>query len=43
MVTGGPGQNMSLVHTGEVEFGMTTMGPAAESLQASARSHRVCR
>ena len=32
MVTGGPGQNMSLVHSGEVEFGMTTMGPAAESI-----------
>ncbi|MEM8849479.1 MAG: TAXI family TRAP transporter solute-binding subunit [Pseudomonadota bacterium] len=31
-VSGGPGQNMSLVHTGEVEFGMTTMGPAAESV-----------
>ena len=32
MVTGGPGQNMSLVHNGEVEFGMTTMGPAAEAV-----------
>ncbi|MEM6616400.1 MAG: TAXI family TRAP transporter solute-binding subunit [Pseudomonadota bacterium] len=31
-VSGGPGQNMSLVHEGEVEFGMTTMGPAAESV-----------
>ncbi|MEM0900382.1 MAG: TAXI family TRAP transporter solute-binding subunit [Pseudomonadota bacterium] len=31
-VSGGPGQNMSLVHAGEVEFGMTTMGPAAESI-----------
>ncbi|MEM6713004.1 MAG: TAXI family TRAP transporter solute-binding subunit, partial [Pseudomonadota bacterium] len=31
-VSGGPGQNMALVHTGEVEFGMTTMGPAAESI-----------
>jgi TRAP transporter TAXI family solute receptor len=31
-VTGGPGQNMSLVHNGETEFGMTTMGPAAESV-----------
>ncbi len=31
-VTGGPMQNMALVHTGEVAFGMTTMGPAAESL-----------
>ena len=25
-------QNMALVHTGEAAFGMTTMGPAAESL-----------
>ncbi len=31
-VTGGPGQNMALVHTGEVQFGMTTMGPAAEAV-----------
>jgi uncharacterized protein len=31
-VTGGPMQNMALVHTGELPFGMTTMGPAAESL-----------
>ncbi|MEY3002885.1 MAG: hypothetical protein RLZZ491_61 [Pseudomonadota bacterium] len=31
-VTGGPMQNMALVHTGEVQFGLTTMGPAAESL-----------
>lgn len=31
-VTGGPMQNMALVHTGNVQFGMTTMGPAAESL-----------
>lgn len=31
-VTGGPMQNMALVHTGEVAFGMTTNGPAAESL-----------
>ena len=30
-VTGGPMQNMALVHTGEAQFGMTTMGPAAES------------
>ncbi|HBB82738.1 MAG TPA: C4-dicarboxylate ABC transporter substrate-binding protein, partial [Sulfitobacter sp.] len=30
--TGGPMQNMALVHTGEAAFGMTTMGPAAESL-----------
>jgi TRAP transporter TAXI family solute receptor len=31
-VTGGPMQNMALVHSGEVQFGLTTMGPAAESL-----------
>ncbi|MGP1359047.1 TAXI family TRAP transporter solute-binding subunit [Roseicyclus sp.] len=30
-VTGGPMQNMALVHTGEAQFGLTTMGPAAES------------
>ena len=30
-VTGGPMQNMALVHTGDAAFGMTTMGPAAES------------
>lgn len=31
-VTGGPMQNMALVHTAELPFGMTTMGPAAESI-----------
>ncbi|MCY4305993.1 MAG: TAXI family TRAP transporter solute-binding subunit [Aestuariivita sp.] len=31
-VTGGPMQNMALVHTGDLGFGMTTMGPAAESI-----------
>ena len=30
-ITGGPMQNMALVHTGEAAFGMTTMGPARES------------
>ncbi|WP_349368091.1 TAXI family TRAP transporter solute-binding subunit [Salinarimonas sp.] len=34
-VTGGPMQNMALVHTGEAAFGMTTMGPARESLEGS--------
>ena len=29
-VTGGPMQNMALVHTGDAAFGMTTMGPARE-------------
>ncbi len=32
-VTGGPGQNMALVHTGDTQFGMTTMGPAAEAIR----------
>lgn len=32
-VTGGPGQNMALVHTGDAQFGMTTMGPAAEAIE----------
>ena len=31
-ITGGPMQNMALVHTGETAFGMTTLGPAAESI-----------
>jgi TRAP transporter TAXI family solute receptor len=31
-VTGGPMQNMALVHSGDLAFGMTTMGPAAESI-----------
>ncbi|MEM9437763.1 MAG: TAXI family TRAP transporter solute-binding subunit [Pseudomonadota bacterium] len=34
-VTGGPMQNMALVHTGDAQFGMTTMGPASESLQGT--------
>ena len=34
-VTGGPMQNMALVHTGEAAFGMTTMGPAAESINGT--------
>ncbi len=34
-VTGGPMQNMALVHTGEVQFGMTTMGPASESINGT--------
>ncbi|MFP4243560.1 MAG: TAXI family TRAP transporter solute-binding subunit [Ectothiorhodospira sp.] len=29
-VTGGPAQNMVLVHRGDLEFGMTTLGPAYE-------------
>jgi len=34
-VTGGPMQNMALVHTGDNAFGMTTMGPARESLNGT--------
>ncbi len=34
-VTGGPMQNMALVHAGQLAFGMTTMGPAAESIAGS--------
>lgn len=31
-VTGGPVQNLALVHTGDAEFGLTTTGPAADAL-----------
>lgn len=31
-VTGGPTQNLALVHTGDIALGLTTMGPAAEAL-----------
>lgn len=34
-VTGGPMQNMALVHNGDAAFGMTTMGPAAESIEGT--------
>ncbi|RVV97224.1 TAXI family TRAP transporter solute-binding subunit [Mesobaculum littorinae] len=34
-VTGGPMQNMALVHTGDLAFGMTTLGPARESMEGS--------
>ena len=34
-VTGGPMQNMALVHTGDAAFGMTTIGPARESLDGT--------
>ena len=30
-VTGGPTQNLALVHTGDIALGLTTMGPAAEA------------
>lgn len=31
-ITGGPVQNMALVHTGDLGFGLTTLGPASEAL-----------
>ncbi|WP_251975977.1 TAXI family TRAP transporter solute-binding subunit [Salinicola avicenniae] len=31
-ITGGPTQNMALVHSGDVALGLTTMGPAAQAL-----------
>lgn len=34
-VTGGPAQNMALVHTGQLPFGMVTMGPAREALDGN--------
>jgi len=34
-VTGGPMQNMALVHTGDLIFGLTTMGPARESMEGN--------
>ena len=34
-VTGGPMQNMALVHTGDLAFGLTTMGPARESIEGT--------
>ncbi len=32
-ITGGPMQNMALVHTGDLTFGLTTLGPARESME----------
>ena len=34
-ITGGPVQNMALVHTGDLKFGLTTMGPARESMDGN--------
>lgn len=34
-VTGGPMQNMALVSTGDLAFGMSTMGPARESMEGN--------
>ncbi|BBI58810.1 hypothetical protein HSBAA_01160 [Vreelandella sulfidaeris] len=32
-VTGGPTQNLALVHTGDMAFGLTTMGPASDAIK----------
>ncbi|MCE8016854.1 TAXI family TRAP transporter solute-binding subunit [Halomonas sp. MCCC 1A17488] len=32
-VTGGPTQNLALVHGGDVAFGLTTMGPASDAVK----------
>ncbi|MBT2774934.1 TAXI family TRAP transporter solute-binding subunit [Halomonas sp. ISL-60] len=32
-VTGGPTQNLALVHTGDMAFGLTTMGPASDAVK----------
>ena len=43
-VTGGPMQNMALVHTGELPFGMTTAGAGGGIDQRHQnRSHRAWR
>ncbi len=34
-VTGGPVQNAALVHTGQLEFGMVTMGPAKDAWEGN--------
>jgi len=34
-VTGGPTQNLASVHTGDLEFGLATMGPAREALDGN--------
>lgn len=34
-ITGGPMQNMALVHTGDLKFGLTTLGPARESIDGN--------
>lgn len=47
-VTGGPTQNLALVHTGKLAFGMTTMGPAREALNGKSplapglKMNKVC-
>ena len=32
-VTGGPTQNLALVHSGDMAFGLTTMGPASDAIK----------
>ena len=32
-VTGGPTQNLALVHSGDMAFGLTTMGPASDAVK----------
>lgn len=34
-VTGGPSQNLVLVHNGELQFGMTTLGPAKDAWEGN--------
>ncbi|WP_334120345.1 TAXI family TRAP transporter solute-binding subunit [Limnobacter sp.] len=47
-VTGGPTQNLALVHTGKLAFGMTTMGPARDALDGKSplapglKMNKVC-
>lgn len=36
-ITGGPAQNMALVHSGDLGFGLVTMGPANEALKGNSQ------
>ncbi len=38
-VTGGPTQNLALVHSGDMAFGLTTMGPASDAIKGESRWH----
>ena len=42
-ITGGPMQNMALVHTGDLNFGLTTMGRPVSPWTATALWRRACR
>ena len=42
-VTGGPVQNMALVHTGDLAFGFTTMGPARDAIEGKMIEQSVVR